>query len=297
MVLIKRFMARPGIPIPGWWAILMVLIPPFPLVGSQEVADVPPLGVGGGLEVADQVKVAGGSFVASSVAGWLDPDGPEEAFLERVEAAKQAALPILSCNSFIRRKDLKCVGPKANHAEVLAYAERAFDRARRAGVKGITFGSSGSRRIPEGFSKDEAKRQFVELLKLMGPAAESHGVMVMVEPLRKKECNFLNTIGEVAEVVRAANHPYIRANADLYHMVIEGDTPEDLQKAVDLVEIVEIAEAEGRRVPGVGGQDFRPFFKVLKEAGFKGGINIEGKWEVSELKMGFAEITRQWNES
>jgi len=255
------------------------------------------MGIGGGMKVADEVKAVGGSFVASSVAGWLDPDGPEEEFLERLAAVEDSPLPILACNSFIRRKDLKCVGPEANHEAIMVYAEIAFERAKRAGVMGITFGSSNSRRIPQGFPRDEAKRQFIELLRLMGPVAEKYGVLVMVEPLQKKECNFINTIGEVAEVVREANHPFIRVNADLYHMVIEGDTPEDLQKAVDLVEIVEIAEAEGRRVPGVGGQDFRPYFKILKDAGFMGGINIEGKWDVSELEMAFAEIRKQWDEA
>ena len=255
---------------------------------------VPPLGVGGGPEVAAERKAAGGSFVAASVAGWLAPDQPEEAFLQSLDELRKSPLPVWSCNSFIRRKDLKCVGPEANHDAIMAYAEIAFERASRAGVKGITFGSSGARTVPEGFPVEEARRQFVALLKRMGPVAEQHGVVVMVEPLRSQECNFLNTIGEVADVVRAASHPAIRANADLYHMVIGGDSAEDLRQAADLVAIVEIAEAEGRRVPGTSGQDFRPFFKVLKENGFTGGINIEGKWEVDELERAFTEIRLQW---
>ncbi|MEX0325063.1 MAG: sugar phosphate isomerase/epimerase family protein [Puniceicoccaceae bacterium] len=260
-------------------------------------SSVPPLGVGGGLQEAVAVKAAGGSFVAASVAGWLRPDEPETKFLKSLEQVRQSPLPVWSCNSFIRRKDLKCVGPEANHDAVMAYAEIAFERAGKAGVKGITFGSSGSRRVPEGFPVEEAKRQFVALLQRMGPVAEKHGVTVMVEQLRQKECNFVNTISEVAEIVRAADHPAIRANADLFHMVIEGDTPDDLKEAADLIAIVEIAEAEGRRVPGTGGQDFRPYFKVLKEAGFTGPINIEGRWEVAELEKAFAEISRQWVEA
>jgi hypothetical protein len=35
---------------------------------------VSPLGVGRGLEYADEIKAAGGSFVASSVAGWLESE-------------------------------------------------------------------------------------------------------------------------------------------------------------------------------------------------------------------------------
>jgi sugar phosphate isomerase/epimerase len=204
---------------------------------------------------------------------------------------------VLTGNSFIRRPDLHCTGPEANHDEVMAYCTRAFDRARRAGVKIITFGSSGSRQLPDGFPEREGMDQFVALLKRMGPPAAEHGVTVVVEPLQQRECNFINRIGHVEEAVRRAGHPAIRGAADLYHMIVEGDTPADLAKAADIVSHVEIAETEGRRMPGASGQDFRPFFKVLKDAGFAGTIMVEGRWEPSELPTGFAEMRKQWREA
>ena len=265
------------------------------LRAAHHKVPVPPLGVQTNLENAAAVKAAGGSWIGLSVAGWLQPDSPENEFRERLEQAAASPLPIYAANSFIRRKDLKCNGPNANHDEVMEYVKRAFSRAERAGVKFITFGSSGSRRLPEGYDYDHALEQFTTLLGRMGPAAADHGVTVQVEQLQKREVNFINRIGEMEQVVRGANHPNIRGVADFYHMVAEGDTAADLAKAVDIVSHVEIAELEGRRAPGTGGQDFRPYFKVLKDSGYAGRIGIEGKYELNELAGGFSTIAKQWN--
>ncbi len=258
---------------------------------------VPALGCQSNLDNAVAIKNAGGSFIGLSVAGWLDPDGPEEEFLVKLEAAKASPIPVITCNSFIRRKDLHCTGPDANHKEVMEYCTRAFKRAQRAGVGMITFGSSGSRRLPPGFEYEKGMEQFIALLKVMGPVAQDHGVSVGVEQLRAEEVNFINHIAEVERIVREVDHPNIRGIADIYHMAKGGDTPEQLASAAELIQHIEIAEENGRRMPGVNGQDFRPYFKVMKEAGYKGAIGVEGKWNVSELPMGFKTLTQQWLEA
>jgi sugar phosphate isomerase/epimerase len=258
---------------------------------------VPAMGCQTNLENAAAVKAAGGSFIGLSVAGWLDPEGPMDEFQGRIAEAAKAPLPAIVCNSFIRRKDLHVTGPDANLDEVMIYVEKAFQRAKLANVKMINFGSSGARNIPEGFSYEEAITQFISALKLMGPLAKKYGVTVGIEQLQSRECNFINRISEVERVVRGANHPNIRGVADFYHMAAEGDTPEDLAKAADLLMHVEIAELEGRRMVGVSGQDFRPYLKVLKKAKYKGALSVEGKFEVSELASGFAELKKQWLEA
>ena len=56
---------------------------------------------------------------------------------------------------------------------------------------------------------------------------------------------------------------------------------------------VEIAEKEDRTFPGVKGDDFRPFFRVLREAGYQGAISIEGKGTDDQLGPAFREIAKQ----
>jgi sugar phosphate isomerase/epimerase len=255
------------------------------------------MGIATKLENAAAVKAAGAEFLTVGVGDLLVPDQSEAEFEKCLSRLKSAPLPVLACNGFIRPAHLRCVGPNANHDLILDWAETTFRRMKRTGGTFIVFGSGGARKIPEGWTKEKADVQFVALLKRMGPLAETHGITVTLEQLRAEECNYINHIGEAAELIRAAGHPHVRLLADLFHMASMGDTPADLKAAMDVVVHMEIAEKKSRTAPGVDGDDFRPFFRVLREANYNGAICIEGKWNVAQLAPTFAEIAKQAAES
>ena len=254
------------------------------------------MGIAAGLGRAEFMKAAGAQFLTESTGDFLVPDKSDDAFAKNLEKLAASPLPVLACNGFIRPANLRCVGKEANHDDVLVWAETAFRRLAKAKGKFIVFGSSGARSLRDGWPMDKAEEQFVALLKRMGPLAEKHGVTVVVEQLQASECNFINRIGEAAKLIRAAGHPNIRVLADLYHMMKGGDTPQDLKAAMDVVVHIEIAEKEKRSVPGVAGDDFRPFFRVLREAGYNGAINIEGKGTNEQMAPAFATIAKQAGE-
>lgn len=251
------------------------------------------MGIAASLAKAPELKAAGADFLTEGVGGFLVPDQPEAAFQKNLELLAASPLPVLTCNGFIRPKDLHAIGPDANHDRILDWSEITFRRMKQAGGKIIVFGSAGARRLPDGWPLEKADQQFVALLKLLGPAAEAHGIIVVVEQLQADECNFLNRIEKAATLIRAAGHPNVRLLADLYHMAVMGDTPADLKAAMDVVAHVEIAEKEGRTIPGVSGDDFRPYFKVLKQAGYHGAVCIEGKWQIEQVAAGFRAIAEQ----
>lgn len=255
------------------------------------------MGISGSLDQAAALKADGAEFLTESVGSFLVPDKPEEAFEKNLTKLASSPLPVLACNGFIRPANLHCTGPDANHDLICDWAEIAFRRLKKAGGKFIVFGSGGSRKLPDGWPKEKADEQFVSLLKLLGPLAAGHNITVTVEQLRSKECNYINRIGEAAALIRATGHPHIRLLADLYHMAAMGDTPADLRAAMDVVAHIEIAEKEGRTVPGVQGDDFRPFFRVLRESGYRGAISIEGKAVEGQVRTAFAEIRKQAAES
>lgn len=251
------------------------------------------MGIAASLGDAARLKAAGASFLTLSTGSFLVPEKGEEVFEKQLEAVKISPLPVWACNSFIRPQHLRCVGPEANHQEVLAWADVVFRRLAKAGGRFVVFGSSGARRVPDGWPRGKAVNQFVDLLRKMGPLAEAHGVTVTVEQLRKQECNFLNRIGETADVVRKVSHPRIRVLADLYHMRVMGDSPDDLNRALDTVVHMEIAEKEDRTYPGVRGDDFRPFFQVLHDARWTGAISIEGRGSPDQVAAAFRTIAEQ----
>lgn len=251
------------------------------------------MGMSGTPDRAALLKERGAEFLTVGTGDLLAPDQPEETFEKNLAKLAASPLPVLACNGFIRPKHLRSVGEEANHDQVLEWAETAFRRLKRAGGEFIVFGSGGSRELRNGWPKEKADAQFISLLKRMGPLAEKHGVTVVLEQLRAAECNYISRIGEAAALIRAAGHPHIRLLADLYHMAEMGDTPEDLKAAMDVVRHIEIAEKVGRTYPGVAGDDFRPFFRVLREAGYSGAISIEGKGEDGQIAKAFQEIAKQ----
>lgn len=251
------------------------------------------MGMSGALNRAAALKEQGAEFLTVGVGDFLVPDKGDDVFAKNLAKLAESPLPMLACNGFIRPKHLRCVGEEANHDQVLEWSETCFRRLKKAGGKFIVFGSGGARELRNGWPKEKADAQFTELLKRMGPLAEKHGVTVVVEQLRASECNYINRIGEGAALIRAAGHPNIRLLADLYHMAVMGDTPEDLKAAMDVVRHIEIAEKAGRTYPGVAGDDFRPFFRVLREAGYEGAISIEGKGDESQIGAAFKEIAKQ----
>jgi hydroxypyruvate isomerase len=76
-------------------------------------------------------------------------------------------------------------------------------------------------------------------------------------------------------------------------MACGGDTPDDLKAAMDVVVHVEIAEKESRSYPGIKGDDFRPYFRVLRDANYQGAINIEAKGTIEQLGGAVREVTKQ----
>lgn len=229
----------------------------------------------------------GYTFIEESVGQFLVPDKSEEEFNVILEKAKKSPLPVKALNNFIPGS-LKSVGPDAVHPEILEYMETAFRRAQKAGVEYIVFGSGGSRRIPDGFPRDEARNQFVSLCKSMAPIAAKYNVIVVLEPLNKKECNFINSVSEGGEIVKEVNHTNVQLLADIYHMLMDNESPESIVKYGDLIKHTHIAEKEDRAAPGTHNENFQPYFDALKKIGYQGKISVECRWKDLKLQTATA---------
>lgn len=241
------------------------------------------IGVCTNFSQSELLSSAGYDYIEEGVGHLLAPLQSEQHFDSVLSEMKKSKLPVLACNGFIPG-NLKSVGPEANHPDILKYAETAFRRAKAAGVKFIVFGSGASRGIPDGFDRAEARKQFISLCSQMAPLAVKYGVVVVLEPLNSKECNFINSVAEGGKIVEEVSHPGFRLLADIYHMLMENEGPESLLKYGHLIHHTHIAEKEGRAAPGTHNENFRPYFKALKKAGYRGGLSIECRWENMNLQ-------------
>ena len=255
------------------------------------------IGVCTSIENAAIAREAGFDFVEENVQNFLLPEEPEPAFAAKRATTQGAPLPVPAANCFLPGA-LKCTGPIVDEKRLLRYAETAFRRARRAGIRHIVLGSGGSRNIPESFSPGEARIQFLHLLRELAPLAQAHDVVVVLECLNRGECNFLNALAEGAALVEEVSHPHVRLLADLYHMAVEGEGAPELIAHGRWLEHVHVAEVEGRQAPGTSGEDFGAALRALKEIGYRGAISYECGWQnfaaqaTSSLKSFRAQVAR-----
>lgn len=145
---------------------------------------------------------------------------------EELDALKAVGLPLLCANCFT---GLKVVGDERNDDDLKEYVERMMSKAAYLGIKTTVYGSSGSRKIPEGWTKEKAWEQVVSFLKdIVAPVAEKYDITVAIEPLRPAECNCINTVKDGIEIAKRVNHPRIRVLADVFHMVDQNESIADL---------------------------------------------------------------------
>ena len=135
---------------------------------------------------------------------------------------RSAAMPSIV---LIRRPDLKVVGPEVPTSALKEYLEGCLPRCRRLGASIVVWGSAGSRNVPEGFSREQARDQIAGFLKMAGEVARRSHVIVAIEPLRHQESNILNTGAEALEMVRRVKHPNIRMIIDYFHLREENEDP------------------------------------------------------------------------
>jgi D-psicose/D-tagatose/L-ribulose 3-epimerase len=188
---------------------------------------------------------------------------------------KAVGLPTPVANVFLPN-DMKVVGPDVNEKANLEYAEMAFDRMSKFGVQIIVFGSGGARKVPEGFSKDEAFNQLVAFAKKIAPMAQAKGITLAVEPLKSQETNIINTAAEGLKWVKAVDHPNFRLMVDFYHLASEKEDPKILVEARDYIKHFHIANPNKRVFPMSATEyDYAGFFENLKKMGYHGRISVE----------------------
>lgn len=127
--------------------------------------------------------------------------------------------------------DLPVSGPDVDDEKNAAFVEVGMRKGKEAGLKTVVFGSSGARRVPEGFGYDKAFRQLGHFLAdIVSPIAEKYGITVTVEPLSPGESDIINTVYEGVMLSAMVNKDNIKGLADLYHMVNAGDTADDVKR-------------------------------------------------------------------
>lgn len=258
---------------------------------------IPRLGIVAPIEQDSLIYASGFRMFGESVGKMLAPSLTEEEFQHNVARIKKAKSTLLLCNIFFPGR-IKIAGPDVNESLVLGYADTVLSRAKKAGLRFIVLGSGGARRIPDGYDSKKAQADFAILCRKLAIVAQKYNIMIALESLEATETNFLITLTSAAEVVRAVDHPNFKLNADIFHMMREGEGPQSIVNAADILVYCEIAEKQKRSFPGVQGDDFKPYLRALRKANYKGHIFIEGNTSNpgKDMPLSFKFLTRQLEE-
>lgn len=228
-----------------------------------------------GLANLEGAKAAGFDYVELSTTEIANlPDADFEAAAAKIKAL---ALPTPAANLFIPAA-IKVTGPETNPAQQMAHVKKAFTRLARLGTQVVVFGSGGARRVPDGFSKEEAFKQLVDFGRRAAEEGRAHGITITIEPLRKQETNIINTAAEGLTLVEAINHPNFQLMIDFYHLASEQEDPAIVLRAKDRLRHLHVANPQDRVFPAKWEEyDYAPFFANLKKIGYDKRISVEGR--------------------
>lgn len=277
------------------FTLLFLIINCFGFIQQNET--IPQLGIIARLEQDSLIYASGFRMFGETVGRMLSPTLTEEQFQQNVARIKKAQSKLFLCNVFFP-PTIKIAGPTVDEERVLIYADTVFSRAQKAGVPFIVLGSGSARRLPDGYDQVKATSDFILLCKKLAVLAQKYDVMIALESLQVAETNFVTSLKSAADVVRGVNHPNFKLNADIFHMSRNGEPPESITEAADVMAYCEIAEKETRSFPGVKGDDFKPYLRALRKAKYKGYIFIEGSTSnpAVDMPLSYKYLTSQVQE-
>ena len=138
------------------------------------------------------------------------------------------------------------------------------------------FGSGGARRVPDGFSRDDAFKQLVDFGRRAAAEARRHDITIAIEPLRRQETNIINSAAEGLELVNAVDDPGFQLMIDFYHLASEGEDPAIVLRAREHIRHLHMANPRGRVFPLAWDEfDYAPFFANLRAIGYDRRISVE----------------------
>ena len=137
--------------------------------------------------------------------------------------------------------------------------------------------------VVPGLTREAQHQSCVESLKrgaeiIDGKQIDGQPVRLLLENIDPEENAkyFLQSSAEGMDIVREVNHPQVQFLYDIFHeQVAEGNLIKKLEKNIDLVGLVHIADVPGRHQPGTGEIDYPNIYRKLAELNYRHNVAME----------------------
>jgi len=139
--------------------------------------------------------------------------------------------------------------------------------------------------IVPGLSHEDQHASCIEGLKraaklVEGKQIDGQPVRLLLECIDPEENPhyFLQSAAEAIDVVRAVNHPQVQFLYDLFHeQIAEGNLIEKLDKHIDVIGLIHIADVPGRHEPGTGEINYANVYRKLAQLKYRHAAAMEFK--------------------
>ncbi|HET9085934.1 MAG TPA: TIM barrel protein [Acidobacteriaceae bacterium] len=118
----------------------------------------------------------------------------------------------------------------------------------------------------------------VNNLKQVAKFTSRNGMEVLIEPidLNENKSAYLNSVSQAFQIVHAVGSPSVKVLYDFYHeQQAGGDLINKLEKNIDQVGLVHIADVPGRHDPGTGEIDYPNIYRALAKLKYDKYIAME----------------------
>jgi sugar phosphate isomerase/epimerase len=129
--------------------------------------------------------------------------------------------------------------------------------------------------IPQGVKPRTARGWARDAVRRAADRAARHGTRIVVEPINRFECNFLQTVEETLEFLDEVGRPNVGILADSFHMNIEDvSITGSLRRSGRRLFHVHVSDSN-RWAPGTGHLDFGEILRTLQAMRYKGYVSVE----------------------
>ena len=132
-------------------------------------------------------------------------------------------------------------------------------------------------RVP-GLSQEQMRANCMEALKRAADVCSPQNVEILLENIDPEENPkyFLTSVAEGFQMIREINHPRVKFLYDFFHeQISEGNLIAKLEKNIDLVGLVHVADVPGRHEPGSGEINYANVFRKLGQLKYERYVAME----------------------
>jgi sugar phosphate isomerase/epimerase len=243
-------------------------VPGFPIGRCVQVV---------GFTTPEEAKKVGFEYLELAMPALLTLS--DEAFAKEVARLHGIGLPLVSGYGFLPG-NLRVVGTNVDNAELDKAVRQGLSRAKQLGLGMVVYGNglTGTRKVPAGFSRETARRQFLEFIRRAAIEAKKQEITILIEPLPRESTDLINTVAEALAFVEEVDHPNVQMLVEYSKFVAGNEDLTIIQRAAKHIRQVEMQNPNGWIYPAsVDEADYASFFRALKRGGYHGGFSIHGK--------------------